>query len=447
MTTLDEQLKRGSYRAAKELDEQGYFGSAMRFSSPFFTSPRLATLFDELTQAFGGAYVLEKNFADLVDGTDDRRIVAYETAKSLTERLQPLCTASLNGKQVSLTGDSVADLIRQYVADYRGLTGHKVITSEQLVINHAAEHFHGLAHGLENRVPSYRMREDVFREKKQPVRLARKAVKGKHETYSSAIDFSDVIGREKQKLLIRRYLINPFTRPEDWARLKARPEKIIDQFCFLFYGPTGTGKTHMAEAIAGEIDIPFYPAKGPDFVQSLLGEGKNVLAQLYAKAASQPRAIVYIDEADELLTPRGSRSSELKGDVITEFLSTLDGLQSTGTIATIMSSNKLLSTYDTAVLDRIPIMNRIYFGSLNHETTTAILEYRFGLFRQEPMDEGYTGHITDRIKELHPRFIKQFTQAAALNALDYHHEKVTHEDIEEAIEDTIKRMNDGHDME
>jgi cell division protease FtsH len=68
----------------------------------------------------------------------------------------------------------------------------------------------------------------------------------------------------------------------------------------LFVGPTGTGKTTAAHALAAETGRPLYAFAGPDFHDA---EGKDLLATVLSATARQP-SIVFIDEADELVHVR-----------------------------------------------------------------------------------------------------------------------------------------------
>ncbi len=71
----------------------------------------------------------------------------------------------------------------------------------------------------------------------------------------------------------------------------------------LFVGPTGTGKTTAANALAAETDRPLYTFAGPDFHDA---EGKDLLATVLAATAREP-AVVFIDEADDLVHVRDFR--------------------------------------------------------------------------------------------------------------------------------------------
>jgi cell division protease FtsH len=72
---------------------------------------------------------------------------------------------------------------------------------------------------------------------------------------------------------------------------------------FIFAGPTGTGKTTAAHALAAETGRELYSFAGPDFHRS---GGLDLLTTVLATMARQ-RAVVFVDEADDLLHRRDFR--------------------------------------------------------------------------------------------------------------------------------------------
>jgi len=48
--------------------------------------------------------------------------------------------------------------------------------------------------------------------------------------------------------------------------------------------PTGTGKTMMARAVAGEANVPFFSISGSEFVEMFVGVGASRVRDLFAKA-------------------------------------------------------------------------------------------------------------------------------------------------------------------
>jgi transitional endoplasmic reticulum ATPase len=86
----------------------------------------------------------------------------------------------------------------------------------------------------------------------------------------------------------------------------------------LFSGFPGTGKTATAKALAAEIGWAFLPSTGAE-----LARDPKKLEALYAKAKDLRPAIIFIDEADELL-----RSREFSGstDATNKLLTLMDGV-------------------------------------------------------------------------------------------------------------------------
>ena len=81
--------------------------------------------------------------------------------------------------------------------------------------------------------------------------------------------------------------------PEKYAKYGARlPRGVI------LYGSPGTGKTLMAKAIAGESGVPFIAVSGSDFVQVYVGVGASRIRELFKKARSYGKCVIFIDEID-----------------------------------------------------------------------------------------------------------------------------------------------------
>src|SRR6185503_14992951 len=83
----------------------------------------------------------------------------------------------------------------------------------------------------------------------------------------------------------------------------------------LLWGPPGTGKTMMAQAMAGETDKPFVAVDPSAFIQMFMGIGPLKVKSLYRKlrrlALRYGGVIVFCDEADSL----GSRGAAIQSGV------------------------------------------------------------------------------------------------------------------------------------
>jgi SpoVK/Ycf46/Vps4 family AAA+-type ATPase len=72
----------------------------------------------------------------------------------------------------------------------------------------------------------------------------------------------------------------------------------------LLYGPSGTGKTLLAEALAGEVDCPCYMPPVGIFQSVWAGYTEANFRRLWEEASSHRAAIIFLDEFDSLASCR-----------------------------------------------------------------------------------------------------------------------------------------------
>ncbi len=70
-----------------------------------------------------------------------------------------------------------------------------------------------------------------------------------------------------------------------------------------FYGPPGTGKSRAAEALAGELNMPFLKVDLAELESKFMGETAKNLCAIFAEANSE-KALLFFDEADTVLGKR-----------------------------------------------------------------------------------------------------------------------------------------------
>jgi transitional endoplasmic reticulum ATPase len=85
----------------------------------------------------------------------------------------------------------------------------------------------------------------------------------------------------------------------------------------LFHGPSGTGKTAAAMALARECGWAFFATSGPE-----LSTDRDKLLRLYREAKDARPALVFIDEADSLLR---AREFSMTSDLTNTLLVLMDG--------------------------------------------------------------------------------------------------------------------------
>ena len=73
--------------------------------------------------------------------------------------------------------------------------------------------------------------------------------------------------------------------------------------CILFHGPSGTGKTMAASAIANELGLSLYKIDLANVVSKYIGETEKQLAQMFDQAEAM-NIVLFFDEAESLFSKR-----------------------------------------------------------------------------------------------------------------------------------------------
>jgi transitional endoplasmic reticulum ATPase len=137
------------------------------------------------------------------------------------------------------------------------------------------------------------------------------------------INFKDVGGMETVKEEIRMKIIHPLTHPELY---KAYGKAIGGGI--LTYGPPGCGKTHLARATAGEIKASFMAVGINDVLDMWIGNSERNLHELFEQARRNKPCVLFFDEVDALAASRTDMRQSGARHLINQFLSELDGIQS-----------------------------------------------------------------------------------------------------------------------
>lgn len=136
------------------------------------------------------------------------------------------------------------------------------------------------------------------------------------------ISFSQVVGAEKIK-----------EEAEDFIAFLKNPKAFTSKGLkapkgLLFYGPAGTGKTHMAKAIAHEADVPFIATNGGDIkMGSKEKNGAELLKQYFAVARKYAPSILFIDEMETIALNRTGQDPNAD-TIVNTLLAEMDGFDS-----------------------------------------------------------------------------------------------------------------------
>lgn len=123
----------------------------------------------------------------------------------------------------------------------------------------------------------------------------------------------------------------------------------------LLWGPPGCGKTMLGQAVATAIGSPqgFISVAGPELLNSYVGETEGAIRALFNRAkahkeATDKPAVIFIDEAESLLTVRNNPHNFMGQTVVPQFLTMMQGLEPSSAIVLLSTNRK--DMIDPAIL-------------------------------------------------------------------------------------------------
>jgi transitional endoplasmic reticulum ATPase len=146
---------------------------------------------------------------------------------------------------------------------------------------------------------------------------------------------------------IRRRILWPREYPDLYKKMGVPSPKPN----ILMYGPPGVGKTLVAKALANEEGFNFLPVSASDIMSKWVGASESNVRDIFEKAARAKPTIIFLDEADSLLSNRQNTTDTnlARSNVVNMFLEHMDGLRTDSGIILIAATN-LIENIDPAFL-------------------------------------------------------------------------------------------------
>jgi AFG3 family protein len=187
----------------------------------------------------------------------------------------------------------------------------------------------------------------------------------------STVTFKDVAGLKEAKKEVEE-IVDFLKNPHTYTKLGAKIPKGI-----MLVGPTGTGKTLMAKAVAGEANVPFFSLSGSEFVEMFVGVGASRVRDLFKQAKEKAPSIIFIDEIDAVGRSRSKvnsfQSNDERENTLNQLLTELDGF-GTNTGVIVLAATNRADILDKALLRPGRFDRHIYLELPNKQERLEIFE-------------------------------------------------------------------------
>lgn len=151
------------------------------------------------------------------------------------------------------------------------------------------------------------------------------------------ITFADVAGAREAKAELTE-IVDFLKNPKKFIQIGARIPKGV-----LLMGASGTGKTLLARAVAGEAGVPFFSISGSEFVEMFVGVGASRVRDLFQTAKRAAPSIVFVDEIDAVGRIRGTGvggGNDEREQTLNQILVEMDGFEPNEKVIVMAATNR-----------------------------------------------------------------------------------------------------------
>jgi transitional endoplasmic reticulum ATPase len=182
---------------------------------------------------------------------------------------------------------------------------------------------------------------------------------------SPDVPWTAIGGLEEVKRELQEAVEWPLRYPDMYKKLGHSIPKGI-----LLHGPSGTGKTMLAKAVATGSDANFISVKGPEMISKWVGESEKGIREIFKKARQASPCVIFFDEIDSIASTRGGGvAAEMEGEkiwintgterIVSQLLTELDGIQELQGVIVLAATNRV-DMIDRALL-RLGRFDKIVF--------------------------------------------------------------------------------------
>lgn len=258
------------------------------------------------------------------------------------------------------------------------------------------------------------------------------------------VKFGDVGGVDEAKKELEE-VVDFLKHPKKYKAMGARTPKGV-----LLVGPSGTGKTLLARAVAGEAGVPFFSMAGSEFMEMLVGVGASRVRDLFATAKKSAPSIIFIDEIDAIGRMRGYGSAgghDEREQTLNQILVEMDGFAPNESVIVLAATNRG-DLLDPALTRPGRFDRRVEIGLPDIDERKRVLKIHG---KGKPVTSGIDwDRMARRTVGFSGADLENMLNEAAIQAAREDRKEITWDDIEEAatkvkLGPSKKRLSDDYE--
>ena len=150
------------------------------------------------------------------------------------------------------------------------------------------------------------------------------------------VKWEEVGGLSEVKRELQEAVEWPMKYPQLYETLGHRMPRGI-----LLHGPSGTGKTLLAKAVATQSEANFVSVRGPELLSKWVGESERGIREIFRRARQASPCVVFFDEIDSIAPVRGAGGETAVAErVVSQLLTELDGMENMHGVVVLAATNR-----------------------------------------------------------------------------------------------------------